>query len=280
MLPGVYLTVTGVPTLEQREVAALLYGGPRSVMTGPAALRRHLLRVPEPEIIDVLIPAGQHRQSQPFVRVRRTHQMPDLCCTEGVLRWVLVARAVADTARGLPDLAGVRAVVAEAVQRERCSVALLGSELASGPVRGSALLRQVLAEVAEGVRSSAEGDLRDLITRARLPMPLFNPRLYVGDRLIAVPDCWWPRAGVAVEVDSREWHFAPEQWERTMRRHESMGAHGIITVHLTPRRIRREPGSVATAIRDALAAGSGRPPLAIRTVSAATAVPLGKAAAR
>ena len=31
---------------------------------------------------------------------------------------------------------------------------------------------QALAEVAEGIRSTAEGDLRDLIVRTRLPTPL------------------------------------------------------------------------------------------------------------
>ncbi len=34
LIPGVYLTVTGTPTVRQREIAALLYGGPRSVITG------------------------------------------------------------------------------------------------------------------------------------------------------------------------------------------------------------------------------------------------------
>jgi hypothetical protein len=56
--------------------------------------------------------------------------------------------------------------------------------------------------VAEGIRSTAEGDLRDLIRAARLPMPLFNASLYVGDTFLAIPDAWWPEAGVAAEVDS------------------------------------------------------------------------------
>jgi len=37
LLPGIYLAVTGTPTAEQREVAALLYAGPASILTGPAA---------------------------------------------------------------------------------------------------------------------------------------------------------------------------------------------------------------------------------------------------
>ena len=50
LLPGVYLTETGTPTPEQRLVAALLYAGKRSVITGTAALRLHRLRVPAPTL--------------------------------------------------------------------------------------------------------------------------------------------------------------------------------------------------------------------------------------
>ena len=39
LLPGVYLTVTGVPSLAQKEMAALLYAGPGSLITGPMALK-------------------------------------------------------------------------------------------------------------------------------------------------------------------------------------------------------------------------------------------------
>ena len=41
LIPGVYLTDAGRPADEQREMAALLYAGPGSVLTGAAALRRH-----------------------------------------------------------------------------------------------------------------------------------------------------------------------------------------------------------------------------------------------
>ena len=107
------------------------------------------------------------------------------------------------------------------------------------------MFRSVLGEVAEGIRSTAEGDLRDLIKKARLPMPLFNPSLYVGDAFLAKPDAWWPDAGVAGEVDSREWPLSPEDWDRATRRHDLMGAAGIIPLHFSPKQIRREPVEVA-----------------------------------
>src|ERR671925_276999 len=86
LLPGVYLAASGVPSLSQKEMAALLYAGPGSLITCPTAL------------------------------LHRTARMP---------------------ARG------------------RCTVSQLAEELRTGPVRGSATLRSVLAEVADGIRSTA-----------------------------------------------------------------------------------------------------------------------------
>ena len=170
-----------------------------------------------------------------------------------------MARAVADTTRLLTDVRDVRAVVADAVQRGRCTVLQLAGELRDGPIRRSGMFRSVLAEVAEGIRSTAEGDLRDLIRTARLPMPLFNASLYDGDIFIASPDAWWPEAGVAGEVDSYEWHLSPADADRTRKRHDLMGAAGIIPLHFSPRQIRREPAEVVRMIRDALHAASSVP---------------------
>ena len=128
------------------------------------------------------------------------------------------------------------------------------------------MFRSVLAEVADGIRSTAEGDLHDLIRVARLPMPLFNPSLYKGDTFLGKPDAWWPDAGVAAEVDSREWHLSPDHWDRTRHRHVLMGAAGIIPLHFSPHDIRTTPATVVQSIKDALESGLNRPPLPIRTV--------------
>ena len=178
---------------------------------------------------------------------------------------------MADTARQLTSLKDVRAVVADAVQLGRCTVSELVDELGNGPIKGSAKFRSVLAEVAAGIRSTAEGDLRDLIRAARLPMPLFNPSLYLGDTFLAKPDAWWPDAGVAAEVDSREWHLSPEHWDRTRHRHTLMGAVGIIPLHFSPYDIRKDPATVIKRIKDALESGLNRPPLPIRTVPCSAA---------
>jgi hypothetical protein len=267
LLPGIYLTVSGVPSLPQKETAALLYAGPGSLITGPTALAHYSIRSgPVQDVIDVLVPTRRQRHSTGFARLHRTARMPARVSSSGPVRLTLVPRAVADTARLLTDLRDVRAVVADAVQLGRCTVSQLTEELKNGPIRGSATFRSVLAEVADGIRSTAEGDLRDLIRTARLPMPLFNPSLYDGDTFLGKPDAWWPDAGVAAEADSRAWHLSPEDWDRTRRRHDLMGAAGIVLLHFSPRELRREPAMVAQRLRDALTRGLARPSLPIRTV--------------
>ena len=271
VLPGTYLAVTGTPTVVQKDMAAQLYAGPGSVLTGRAALRGLGITNSAPGIIDVLVPANRQCASIAFVAVHRTTRMPEQAAVLGRRRYASAPRAVADTARGLAELRDIRAVVASAVQKGRCPISLLINELGSGPVRGSALLRQVLAEVAEGIRSVAEADFMDLFKQGLLPMPLFNPGLYEADgALIAFPDAYWPEAGVAGEVDSREWHLTPGDWERTRRRHARMSSCGIIVLHFSPREIRFEPAGVIAAIAGAMKNSSGRLPLPV-TVRRASA---------
>jgi hypothetical protein len=274
LLPGVYLATSGVPSLLHKEMAALLYAGPGSLITGPKALLHHSIRSGSvvDDFIDVLVPTGRRRLSTGFARLHRTAQMPIRAASSGPVRLALVPRAVADTVRQLTDLRDVRAVVADAVQLGRCTTGQLAEELRVGPIKGSAMFRSALAEVAEGIRSTAEADLRDLIITARLPMPLFNPSLYAGDVFLGKADAWWPDAGVAGEVDSRQWHLSPADWDRTRRRHQLMGAAGIIPLHFSPREIRREPAMVVQRIQDALTSGLARPPLPIRTIPCASPV--------
>jgi hypothetical protein len=269
LLPGVYLAVTGAPTPLQQEMAALLYAGPGSLVTGPAALRCHHIGAAEPDLVDVLVPAARQRHDAGFARLHRTARMPERIWDRGPIRYVPPARAVADTARGMTSLRDVRAVVAAAVQRRACQVLDLAAELAAGPNTGSALFRMALADVAGGIQSVAEADLKDLLARARIPMPLFNPALYdKNGTFIARPDAWWPGLGIAIEVDSAEWHISPEDHASTLARGRRMARYQIVVLRFTPRQIRSEPAAVARDIRQALAGARGRPPLNLRTVPA------------
>jgi hypothetical protein len=269
VLPGVYLSHAGLLTGGQREAAAVLYAGRGCVITGLAALARQGVRVPLTETVDLLIPHHLSRQSAEFVRVHRTKRMPDKPVIIGGIRWAPVPRAAADAARGQLDPRDVRAFVAHAVQQDRCSVLQLATELRAGSSHGPSALREALAEVADGVASPAEGDLRKLVRRGGLPEPMYNPSLFDGPEFLGKPDAWWKDEGVAGEVDSKEWHLSPQDWANTLARHARMSARGIIVMHFTPGQLRAKPAEVIAQLRSALDKGRQRPPLPIRAVPAA-----------
>ena len=258
LLPGVYLTNRGEITARHRAAAGFLYAGPGIAVTGAAALAWHGIRQQRDDLVDVLADLRCQRRSIGFVRLHRTGVMPNVGCWDGAVCYAPAARAVADAVRLLREPGDIRAIVAAGVQRGKVAVWQLAEQLDEGPRRGSAGLRRALAEVAEGVRSTAEAELVALIRRARVPMPLLNPRLLVGGEFLAIPDAYWPQAGVAAEVDSREYHFAAADWERTLARHTRMSACGIIVLHYPPSRIRTAGREVAAEIRAALEASQGR----------------------
>ena len=238
------------------------------MITGPAAALSHGIQAPRSEFVDVLVPLMRQRQDSGFARLHRTSRMPDRVYDLGPIRFSLALRAVADTVRGLTSLRDVRAVVADAVQRRRCDIQGLVAELSAGPSAGSALFREALGDVAEGIRSAAEGDLKDLLAKSRLPTPLFNGSVYDGETFVARPDAWWPRYGVAVEVDSHQWHLSPHDHDRTLERQRRMAKLGLLVLPFTPGQIRTEQAEVLAAIPDALGSARDRRLPKLHTVAA------------
>lgn len=263
ILPATYVTVTGKPTLKQHQVAALLYGGPDSVITGPAAIRLHQLRSPGPNTIDVLIPWNVKRQSMGFAQIHRTRRMPGFYAT-GPIRFARVGRAVADAAHAFSSLDDVRAVVAEAVQRRACTIAELGIELEEGSRLGSRHLRIALGEVRAGARSAAEAKFLRRLERSDLPMPEFNVALVAADgTFIAEVDAWWAEPGVAAEVDSVEYHFYRADWLKTEARHSRMLKYGILPHHFAPSRIETDWDRIYDELKSSIEQGLRRPRLPI-----------------
>lgn len=107
-----------------------------------------------------------------------------------------VERAVGDACRSLDEIDKVRAIVAAAVQQRRCTVESLTRDVADGPMRGSALMRETVGEALAGVRSAAEGQGRSVLRRARLPkrsgMSIFTTKQANGS---AVPTLGGPMQG-------------------------------------------------------------------------------------
>jgi hypothetical protein len=267
LLPGVVKLDNGPPTRADQRRAALLYAGPGAVITGADALDLHgLHRIPRAAgPVHVLVPAERRRVGAGRVLVERTDRLPG----SGSGRWPLapLVRAVLDFGRRTPDRDVVRAAIAEAVQRGRCTPAELATELAAGSGRGSALPRQVLVEVGAGVRSVAEAKARKLLLGTGSPQPLWNPRLYDhSGQLVAVPDAWFDDVGLAWEIDSLEWHLSPADYQRTVERRSRLTGLGVVVLETQPSRIHQHPADVLADLRRHYTQASYRPRPALYAV--------------
>lgn len=262
LLPAVYLAASGEPSRRQLLLAGLLHGGDDAQLSGLTALEVHGLRPAPDQRVHVLVPHHRHVASCGHVVVQRTHRLPPPLCLQG-LPVTPVARAVVEACRRLPDLGDVRAVVAGAVQRRRTTVERLELELAEGHSAGSALVRRALREVADGVRSAPEAELRALFRRSRvLPAARWNCRLLLHGQWLGDPDAYFEEAGLVVESESRQWHLSPADWEATLARHDRLAATGLHVLHLSPQRRQRDPDGVLALVERAYAAGlrTGPPP--------------------
>jgi hypothetical protein len=261
VLPGVYLTFSGQPSWRHLVRAALLYAGDGAMVTGLAALKlyggfKDATMVDE---IHLLVPDLRRRVSRSFLRVERTTRMPrplkvgDLLCAP-------IVRAVADACRFVRRKNTVRALVAAAVQADRCTVTELHRELIDGSRRGSALLREVIGEVGVGIRSAAEGDLRDLVRRGALPEPLWNVSLFTATgTFIALVDAYIEELGIVIEYNSVEFHSDLLDWEWTQERQMTLGVYGLIALPVTRRRLREDRDGLIRQFRDAIRNAHGRP---------------------
>jgi hypothetical protein len=170
-------------------------------------------------------------------RTGRTHRSPPTGCPRTVAARP-DRRAALDGARRLGVRDEVRALLAEVVQRGRCSPAELNAELAEGSDRGTRLPREVLLEISDGVRSVAEADARAIAQRSGLPAPLWNAKIFDRHgRFIAMPDAWFDDVGMAWEIDSREFHLSPADYERTLGRRSAMMAERIVVLHTLPKKL-------------------------------------------
>lgn len=260
LLPGILLLSNAPPSRVELVQAALRYAGEGAVLTGHDALRLHGIRAAKPDgPVHVLIPHDRQVRSADTVVIERTTRMPKSLLHKN-FSIAPAERAVLDAARRMRTLDGVRAILAETVQRGAARPAGLRAELAMGSNRGSALARQVLTEVSDGVQSVAEAWARRLILDSHLPKPAWNvPICDAGGQLLAIVDAWWDDTAVAWEIDSYEWHLSPENYAATVARGSKLTAAGITVVHTTPARIQREPGVVVRELDAALTHARARP---------------------
>ncbi|UYM07760.1 hypothetical protein [Solicola gregarius] len=259
ILPGVTLCHTGTPTQRERMLAAVKYGGPGCVITGESGLREYGVRARLDPRIHILVPHDRHRSSHHFVVVERTRKLPDPVVRRG-LPLAPIPRCCLDGCRRVTGSAAVRAAIAEVVQRRMCTPMQIRQTIESMATQRSGRARRVLIEIEAGIRSSAEGNARDVFAAGDVPMPEWNVELYTPDgTLLCVPDGWWDDLALALQIDSMEWHLSPELYKRTQATQRVLAQMGIPFLPWAPGDVSRDPDAFLASARAFRAGNAGRP---------------------
>ncbi|MFI9456094.1 hypothetical protein [Amycolatopsis sp. NPDC052450] len=271
LLPGIILLHPAPPTVGERVIGALLHAGPRALVTGAEACRRHGLRpreLPPDDDVHVLIPHEHKVRSAEFVTVERTHRLPEPRIREGVPLAPLV-RATTDTCRRLRAVEPVGRLLVEAIQRGHCSPDALAHELNTGSKRGTAIPRRILGEWKD-LYSVAEARAKILSRSLTVQPSHWNPEIcdsrggYIGR-----PDAWWDDVALAWEIDSFDFHFYREDYRRTVVRNTRYATAGITVVQTLPSRLLTDPAGVLAELEAARLAASARPRPLVNLVSRA-----------
>ncbi|GAA4886146.1 hypothetical protein [Saccharopolyspora cebuensis] len=260
LLPGIVLVESGPPTADDLIQAALLRAGPRALITGFRAAKLHGLKMPPDDAdVHVLVPHGKKLQNYPGFRFERTKRLPDPVIVE-TIPVAPLTRAVMDAARTWQPRAVTEELIVEAVQHTRsCHPDRLTEEMERGCRRGTRMPRKVLRSITADIRSLPEFRAHELLQRSGLPEPQWNIRLFSGTgEFIACPDAWFDDVGLAVEIDSVQFHFSKSDYAMTLRRNNRYSTHGVSAVQVLPRRLRAEPEAVLEEIRRAHGSAAAR----------------------
>lgn len=249
--PGVYFTAAVTPDLRAKCHAALLHAGPLAAITGTAGCAlRGLADPPADAEVTVLVPHTVRVVHSGLCHVLRTRSMPptQVLQVEGRVDLAVahLDRCLVDGIRRETDLAAARALATRVIRDDHLHWDSV-LKLAARPVPDMSLLRRVVRDVEDGIRSPAEGDLHDhLLPAARkgdLPPYLLNPSMFLDGELLASPDAFFPGLGLGDEMDSRTHHGSAEDLDATLLRHERVARSGLHLNHTTPKRFAASPAA-------------------------------------
>jgi Transcriptional regulator, AbiEi antitoxin len=278
LVPGVYALQGGPPSRLQWLVAAQLYAGERSVLTGRAALAVHGIRLPaaggaagaagrgaegygvahgsggpdgygvpgEPGLarhrLDALIPHGTRRQSVAHLRIIRTTRVPE-ATRIGVLRVAPLARSAVDGCLAAVEdrqPESIDAIVTATLENGAVQLAELEYELGKTSRKHSAAIRAELRKSRAHARASA---VREFLRKLGTSGPfgaMQDAAIYLGQRRVARAVAVWPERAVAVIVD-------PHPVEVS-----TLASLGFAVIRVTSEQLEREAEGVLRRLREGL----------------------------
>jgi hypothetical protein len=267
LLPGIIMMENSSPSDDQRATAAMLFSGPRAVITGTHACLRHGLQrseLPNDNSIHMLVPHEHKLLSSEYVTIERTIRLPRAVTLRGFPLAPLV-RATLDSARRVRTEDPAVKLLIEAVQLGGCSPKELMVELNLGGQRGTAMPRRILGGITE-IRSIAEFHGRRIGKQLTVGPSHWNAKLYDRQgQYVAQPDAWWDEVALAWEIDSLAFHYKAAGYARTLQRNNRYAAAGIAVVQTLPSDLLKNPAGVVAELEAAYRAAAirTRPPVRI-----------------
>lgn len=254
VLPGIYWLSTGPPPRAVQLDAALLHAGGLAVLSHWTAaeiwrlrdVSRQEIHVTTPLERDVTDVPGRliaHRSRDLTRAVRRTRGGR---CVTSLERTVVDLCATADSRRE------VRALAADVVQRRLTIPSRLVTEMGRRPsLPGLEVLADVLVSVSDGARSVLEVEMRSHLIASGLPAPTRDAAVAGASGREYRVDNLWSDTRLIVEVDGREWHLSPDDWERDLERMADLVAADYRVLRFTATAIRRRTvETIATIARE------------------------------
>lgn len=246
--PGVYLTEPGRDDWETKAVAALLFVGLPSALSGRSAGFSWGLTTSPGDRIEVLVPMNRRRTRRDGISTRRTRAFESRVDPDAWPHRTTVEHTVLDLAMGR-DLDSTVALIAKACQKRLTTEELLVTALRSRPSQPHfSLLLEAMGDVFEGAHSAAEVRyLRDVVLAPGLPR---GERQQPGPRSTA-RDTAYEEVRVIVEVDGRRGHQGWLGQQQDGRRDRGAAADGWLTIRVfwidvahTPCRLAVELGAI------------------------------------
>lgn len=176
--------------------------------------------------IDISVPSDAGRARRSGIRLHRRVTLAPKALTRRL------GIPVTKPARTIADLRG--RISGRDLRRAIRQASVLGWPLGSGVDR-------------DPTRSDLERDFLELCSRRELPAPEVNVR--VGPHEV---DFLWRKARLVVETDGYRYHRGRQAFEDDHARDLDLRARGYDVLHFSYRQVKREPGRVAAAVRDAL----------------------------
>ncbi len=208
--PGIYLVGGHRRTDEARIRAAWLWGGPLSMITGPAAAYWHRMLDRAPATVELSVPAHTSPRPQPGIHLRRRDLFDSDVRERDGIRVAAAPFAALETAVALPDGS---AFLDRALQQHVRFPALYRSFCRNMGRTGASAAGRLLVAAADRADSAAERLLVGLLQEAGIGGWVLGHPL--GPYRI---DLAFPAQRLAIEVDGWAWHVDPERFRNDRRK--------------------------------------------------------------